>query len=392
MKILHVVSYFYPAWAYGGVARNAYGLCQALAARGHEITVFTTDTLDAAHRIAAGRETVDGIEIRRFRNISNWLAYHHHIFASPGTIVAVRNDLRRFDLVHLHDYRTLQNWLVHRYARKFGVPYVLQARGSLVNLYAKQRLKAWFDRIAGDALLRDAARLIAVAPPEAEEYRRRGVSADKISVLPNGLDLSQFENLPPGGAFRARYGFKDTDRLVLFLGRLHPVKGIDLLLKAFAGLIKAVPEARLAVAGPDAGELASLKRLAAGLGDRCVFTGPLYDEAKLAAYRDADCYALTSAYEVFGVSVLEALACGTPVVVTDRCGAADAVRDRAGLVVPYEAGEIEAALGRLLGDDALRRRLGQDGKKLVAENFSWDKIAAGMEEIYRAALAPGGKL
>ena len=388
MKILHVISYFYPAWSYGGPPRNAFGLCRELVKRGHEVTVFTTDALDARHRVKETQETVDGIEIKRFRNLNNYAAFRHRIFLSPGMMGGMSKELKNYDVVHLNDYRTLQNLIAYRNAKKFNVPYVLQARGSLVNIITKQGLKSTFDALQGRQLLRNAARLIAVAPQEVEQYKSFGISAEKIDIVPNGIDLEEYENLPARGTFRHKYGLGASNKVVLFLGRVHKSKGIDLLIKAFAGIARDFTDARLVVAGPDDGHLPELKAMAAGLGltNKVIFTGPLFGEDKLAAYVDADVYALTSSYEVFGISIIEALACGTPVVVTDRCGIADIIKDKAGLVVPYDAAPLKDALRQMLENETLRQKLGRLGKALVRREYGWSTIAAKTEQVYQRAL------
>jgi glycosyltransferase involved in cell wall biosynthesis len=388
MKILQVIPYFYPAWAYGGPPRSAYGLCKELVQRGHEVTVFTTDAFDGAKRAKEARETADGIEIRRYRNCSNYIAYHHRIFLSSGMISAMRQDLKNYDIVHLNEFRTLQNLLAHHYAKQAGVTYVIQTRGSLINVAAKQGLKSLFDMMGGRTLLRDATRLIALAPLEVEQYKSYGVAADKIDIVPNGIDQSEYANLPLKGTFRQKYGLDTKHKVILFLGRVHQTKDIDLLIKAFAGITKDFDDARLVIAGPDDGYLPALQSLAGELGvaEKVIFTGPLYGEQKLAAYTDADVYTLTSSWEAFGISVLEALACGTPVIVTDRCGIAAGIKDKAGLVVAYDAAAIKQALQTLLQDEPLRRRLGQDGKALVREKYGWGAIAEQVENTYKKCL------
>lgn len=388
MKILQIVCYFYPAWAYGGPPRNVFGLCQELVKRGHDVTVYTTDAYDSRHRIKEKKETVDGIKIRRFPNISNYLAWNHRIFLTPGMISEVRDNIKNYDIVHLNDYRTLQNLLVHHYARKNDIPYVLQARGSLVNLITKQRLKTIFDNVGGKNLLRDASQLIALAPVEVEDYKNLGVSTDKIDVVPNGIDLAQFENLPRRGSFKQKHNLTDKNQVVLFLGRIHKRKGIDLLISAFAGLTKEFNNARLVIAGPDDGYLPVLKKLTKDLEleDRIIFVGPLFGEEKIAAYVDADVFALTSSAEAFGVTILEAMACGTPVVVSDDCGIADVVKNKAGLVVPNEKEPIRQALYTLLADAKMRQQFGQAGRALIWQNYSWSNIAKQMEQVYQKAL------
>ena len=388
MKILQVIPYFYPAWAYGGPPRNAYGLCKELAKRGHEVTVYTTDALDGRNRLKEREEIADGIAIRRFRNLNNYVAFRHRIFLSSGMMGAMGKDLKDFDIVHLNEFRTLQNLMAHRYALKYDVPYVVQARGSLVNVITKQRLKSLFDMVGGRTLLRDASRLIAVAPLEIEQYQSYGVAAGKIDIIPNGIDLTEYENLPPRGSFRQKHGLEANNRVILYLGRLHKIKGIDLLINAFAGIVKDFSDARLVVAGPDDGYLPALQSLTARLGleQKVIFTGPVYGEQKLAAYVDADIYALTSSYEVFGITIFEALACGTPVVVTDRCGIADIIRDKVGLVVPYEAAGLKDALRRMLGDENLRQQYGKDGQALVRGEYGWGAIAELTERVYKRCI------
>ena len=388
MKILQVIPYFYPAWAYGGPPRNLYGLCKELVKRGHEVTAFTTDTLDGRNRIKEKRETADGIEIRRFSNLNNWVAFRHRIFLSPGMIGAMRKDLKNYDVVHLNEVRTLQNLLAHHYARQKDVPYVVQTRGSLVNVITKQKLKSLFDVVGGRTLLKDAARLIAVAPLEVAQYMSYGVGEEAIDIIPNGIDLTEFKDLPPRGNFRQKHGLDSKHKVVLFLGRLHRIKGIDLLIKSFADIAGDFSDARLVIAGPDDGYLPLLQSLVGELklGEKVIFTGPVYGEQKLAAYVDADLYALTSSYEVFGISILESLACGTPVIVTDRCGIADIVKDKAGLVVPYETAPLKDALRQMLGDERKRQQYGREGQALVRGKYGWGAIAEQTEGVYKRCI------
>jgi glycosyltransferase involved in cell wall biosynthesis len=388
MKILQVIPYFYPAWSYGGPPRSTYGLCKELVKRGHKVTVFTTDALDRNNRIKETRETVGGIEIRRFSNLNNYVAFRHRIFLSPGMISAMREELKNYDVIHLNEFRTLQNLLAHHYAMKYRVPYIVQPRGSLVNILAKQRLKSLFDIMGGRRLIQDATRLVALAHLELPQFISYGVDEGKMDIVPNGIDLAEYQKLPPKGEFRRKYGIDAKQRVILFLGRVHRSKGIDLLIKAFSRVAGDFSEARLVIAGPDDGFLPSLKNLVGELKleDKVVFTGGLYGEQKLAAYIDADVYTLPSFYESFGISVFEALACGTPVVVTDRCGIANIVRDKGGLVVPYEAASIENALRQMLGNEQERQHYGREGQALVRAKYGWGAIAEEMEKVYERCL------
>jgi glycosyltransferase involved in cell wall biosynthesis len=250
---------------------------------------------------------------------------------------------------------------------------------------ANYALRQGYNFLWGHRLLSDAAKLIAVSRMEVEQYKDTGIDEHKIETIPNGIDLSEFDNLPKRGEFRSKYGLSDNQRLILYLGRIHKIKGLDLLTKAFAALAKSSDDIKLVITGPDRGYLSSLKKLVADLeiSDKLLFTGPLYGQEKLKAYIDADVYVLPSFYEIFGQTVLEACACGTPVIVTDRCGLADVISGQAGLVVPYDQEQLENALTNILNNNKMRREFGEKGKLLVRERFNWEKIAEQIESVYQ---------
>ena len=383
MNILQVIPYFVPAWDYGGPVQVAYRISRELAARGHEVTVYTTDVLDAGNRTGEKAETIDGIRVKRFSNISNTLAYRTKVFLSPGMIRAVRGELSNFDVVHMHEYRTLQNALVHYYARKYGVPYVLQAHGSLPVIAARQKLKRLYDNLWGNKLLRDAARTIALTETESGQYRSMGAGENQMAIVPNGIDLPEFENLPERGAFRKKHGLQDKEKVVLYLGRIHKTKGIDLLIRAFAGVVKECENARLVIVGPDEGHSSELTRMAGdmGIGSRVLFTGAVYGAAKLEAYVDADVF-VTPSFLGFPVTFIEALACGTPIITTDNGARLDWIDNQTGYVVGYSETQLKDAMIKILNNPDSRRQFGENGKKLVRERFNWAKIVETLEQVY----------
>lgn len=385
MRILQITPTFIPS-RFGGVSLF-YNLSRNLVKRGHKVVVFTTDIRDRYSRLAdiEGERDIDGIKVHYFRNVSNMLATRYRLAIPRGMAEVVKREIGNFDVIHLHNVRTVQNIIVHRYARKYHIPYVLQAHGSLPRIMSKKRLKQVYDSLWGYRLLKDASRVIAVAGIEAEQYKSMGVDEDKIEIIPNGIEPSEFANLPEKGRFRGKHGLGDDLRIVLYLGRIHKIKGLDLLVSAFADLCRSLGKVRLVIAGPDDGYLSPLNKLSAGLGisNEVLLTGHLYGEEKLAAYVDADVFVLPSTYEIFGKVVLEACACGTPVIVTDRCGIASAVDGQAGLVVPYDKEQLRSALLRMLGDDKMRQEFGDRGKLLVRERFNWEKGAEQLEKVYQ---------
>jgi glycosyltransferase involved in cell wall biosynthesis len=373
MKILQVTSLFAPV--HGGAAEVPYRLSRELAGRGHQVGVYTSD-------LSFSREyMIPEIKIHAFKTKLSLAGFQ----ITPGMISRAAGEIRNLDVIHLHHYWTFQNIIAHHYAQKYHIPYLLQAHGSLTTFSYRGWLKRIFNTLWGRGILQDASKVIAVTEAEAEQYRNLGVRENKIEVVPDGVDLSEFENLPPKGEFRGRYGLNDNQRIVLFLGRIHKIKGLDLLLRAFAGLAP-LNNARLVIVGPDAGYLSSLKKLIADLkvGNDVLCTGPLYGREKLSAYVDADVFVLPSRYEIFGIAALEACACGLPVITTERCGLAGVINGQAGLVVPYDKELLTSALKQMLGDDSMRQQLGEKGKMLVRERFNWKNIAERIELVYRS--------
>ena len=208
-------------------------------------------------------------------------------------------------------------------------------------------------------------------------------------VVPNGLDLSDYARLPPRGSFRRHHPAIGERPIVLFFGRLNFKKGLDILTAAFGRLGLRANEARLVIAGPDGGYRAATEAFVdeAGIRDRTVFTGLLQGEYKLAALADADLFVLPSYSENFGIAVIEAMACGLPVVISDKVNIwREIVADGAGLATPLEADAVAGAMARLLADPGLRRTMGEAGRRSVARRYAWDHVAEALEAAYRAIV------
>lgn len=382
MKILIVIPAYYPALDFGGPVPVARELARRFAERGHEMTVWTTNLYSKGKKLGNKTEErpVDCIRVVYF----NSLVRYRWVGITPDVYRYLRREGERFDVIHIYGYREFLTLAVTRWAAKNGKPYVLQSMGTVGRMSRSMSKKLLYDTVLGRGILENAAKLIAKTPLEKNQYLTAGVEPERISVIPNGMDVPGEINELEGGEFRSAYGFSKEDPLILFLGRLHPVKGVDLLVRAFRRL---EGRAQLAIVGPDEGPREELERLveSAGIRDRVVFTGPLYDEQKWAAYLDADVYVLPSSFENFGMSVLEAMSCGTPVIITDRCGIAEEIRDVAGLVVPYEEEALLRAMERMVDDSDLRREMSGRTLRLLGERFSWPPIVEELENLYEQA-------
>lgn len=389
MRVLHVAPSFYPSWAYGGIPRCAYEVCRQLVRLNLEVHVWTTDVDDATHRLSESTAVVDGITIHRFANLSNWLAYHRQLYLPRHLWGHAQQHVSAFDLVHLHSHRHLLQLLVAGPARRAGVPYVFTGNGTVPVIERYGLVKRLTDALGARSFLQRAAACIAVANVERQHYLSAGVDADRIAVIPNGIRVDEFVELPARGAFRRQYQLGDGP-LVLFVGKITPRKGVDVLLRALAQLPQDV---RLVVAGNFMMPAEPIYRLARDFGvhDRVRFVGLLSGSDKLAAYVDADVVAYPAVDEIFGLVPFESLMCGTPVVVCDDSGCGEWVgAARGGLLVRYgEAGALASAMRRLLNDPSLRRDCVTYGRLYIEQNLGWDRIAEQTLALYRRVLGEG---
>jgi glycosyltransferase involved in cell wall biosynthesis len=246
-----------------------------------------------------------------------------------------------------------------------------------------------FHRFVGSDLVRGARFVIATSEQERKELVDGGVKDLCVVIRRNGIEVP--ENIPERGTFRLQWGIPIDMKIILFFGRLVSKKSPDLLLNAFAQWCQGrscVKDVMLVFAGPEEGDgfLSNLKAMAVKLNlkARVLFVGPLYDDAKWSAYRDADLFVLPSQNENFGNTAAEAAACGTPVIVTDRCGIAPLIGD-AGLVIQHDLKELQHALEKFLEDPMLRHRY-RNGCQDLVRNLSWESPLDELEKLYRLCV------
>jgi glycosyltransferase involved in cell wall biosynthesis len=225
---------------------------------------------------------------------------------------------------------------------------------------------------------------------EASQIRAQGIKAPVV-VVPNGLDVDDFsrpERLDVSIQTPWISGLAKKRRRVLFLGRIHPKKGLDLLLSAWAGLGGLQKNWELVIAGPDEkGHLNEIKKLAGGLGleDSIHFTGPVTGEVKNALLYSADLFVLPSYSEGFPMSLLEAMACGVPVVATRACNFPDVSTQQAGWECEATVPSVLEVLKHSLSESdlALRQR-GENGRRLVQERYTWPAVVANLVQACNA--------
>ena len=402
MRILNVTQSYAPFFEFGGPPVKVRALAEGLARRGHQVSVLTTDwglerRFEKTPKEAPASEGPYG----RAREIggvavvylAKWLHYRAASW-NPGLRKYLRAELKNFDVAHIFGLYDLLGPGTAAECRKRGIPYVVEPIGMYLPIVRNLWLKRIYHRFLGREMVEGASLVVATAEQERRELVSGGIAKEKILLRRNGVDSPSV--LPERGSFREEFEIPANAKLVLFLGRLSEKKSPDLLLKAFAGATGSGPgrgrRADLAFVGPDeTGMKARLRKMAKslGLGERVHFSDALEGEAKWQAYRDADIFVLPSQNENFGNTAAEAVAAGTPVIVTDQCGIAPLLEDVAGMVVKHDEKDLRGALARLLEDNGLRTKL-KDGCKIAYHRLDWEEPLAEMEAAYQSLAARGG--
>ena len=380
VKLLHVVSSYLPAVRYGGTIVSVHGLAAALAARGHEVHVYTT-SVDGVRDsdVPHGKPVLmDGVNVWYFRSPNV-----RRLYRSPGLGAQLTATVANFDVVHTHAVFLWPLWAAARTAERTGVPYVISPRGMLERDLISRKsplLKALWIAVIERHNLERAAAIHVTSTREAEELSSLGFNLPPVVTIPNGVETCAGAGGDPVSDQLAETIARGP--YVLFLGRISWKKGLDRLVRAMPYLTDGL---RVLVAGgDDEGLRASLEAQAAGLGlaDRLVFTGPVGGAGKQALLAHARLLVLPSYSENFGNVVLEAMAEGCPVIVTPEVGAAPIVEaSGAGWVVSGEPATLGSRIAALAADQDLRNTMSARARGAAREH-SWDVVAGQMEHLY----------
>lgn len=387
MKILHVVPSFAPCFSHGGVVNASYQIAKKQVENGHDVTVYTTDNCDERLKFENNYNVnVDGINVFYFKNISNTFKNKVTIDTPLSSVNFIRKTIADFDIIHIHEHRHSLAIVTHRYAEKNNVPYVLQSHGSVLPFFQKEKLKEIFDKFWGFDILHDASKVFALTEVEKEQYLKMGVSNDRIEIVPLGINLKEYNNLPSKGKFKSKYGITDNDKLILFLGRIHEIKGLDLLISSFSEISN--ENVKLAIVGADYGFKDELERLIDNydLKDKVIFPGVLTGTDKIEALVDCDIFVMPSRYESFTTSGLEAMACSKPLVLTKNNHIHTWVKDNVGLICEFDKTNLAECIETLLNDDELCEKFGKNGRELIEKKYDWNKVSKQIETIYENCI------
>lgn len=381
MRLLHVVPSYLPATRYGGPIVTVHRLASALAERGHEVHVATTD-VDGPGTSGVPTDrpvTLDGVTVHYFA--AGW---PRRLYRSPAMGRWLARAVPDFDLVHLHALWLWPTAAGAAAARRHRIPYLLAPRGMLVPELIRRRshlAKTLWLAAVERRNLAGAAGLHVTSALEGQDARRVGIALPPLVEVPNGVDPPP---AVPGAMSPAVRATIAAGPFVLFLGRLSWKKGLDLLLPAIARL----PTVRLVVAGPDdEGYGATVRALVAThrLAERVTLLGPVSATDRWHLLAACRALAAPSYSENFANVVAEAMVAGRAVVVTPGVGLAALVeRAGAGVVCATDGAAVAAALGAVLADPEAARAMGERGRAAALASLAWPAVAARMETAYRA--------
>ena len=378
MKILNVNMSLDPVFG-GGTAERTIQISRELSRNGAKVVILTIDIgLPEEYK-----KNTDGIEIAALPCLVKRFYFPRFSYKFVKDLVVGS------DIIHLMGHWTFLNALVYYAARKAKKPYVVCPAGALPIYGRSQILKKLYNLIIGKEIIRNANACIAISVNEEVHFKGYGVSADKVTLIPNGINYFDYQRAEEN-IFRSEYNI-GTHPFILFMGRLNHIKGPDLLLRAFCESKDELKGYHLVFAGPDGGMRIELQNTAAqfSLQDRVHFVGYLGGEDKVAAYQEAELLAIPSRQEAMSIVVLEAGISGKPVLITDQCGFSDIAAVNGGIIVPASVEGIQKGLIEILKDAEKLRSMGWSLKKYAENNFTWKIAAERYLRLYRMILERG---
>ena len=375
MRVLNVNAMLDPVRG-GGTAERTLQVSRYLAEAGVDTTILTTDVgLNNDRLKELGTVRVVALKCLNVR-----------FYIPKVSFRQITNILAGQDIIHLTSHWTILNALVYYAARMQHKPYVVCPAGALPIYGRSKFIKHIYNCVVGRRILRNAAGYIAITANEKSQFEAYGISAERIAVIPNGV---QTNNVVADDASALRHRFEIGENpMILFMGRLHHIKGPDLLLEAFAGLKERFPAAHLVFAGPDDGMLLLLKDMAHrfGLDKRVHFAGYLAGSEKHAAYRSADLLAIPSRQEAMSIVALEAGIVGTSVLLTNQCGFPEIAAIGGGECVDPTSSAIQQSLATLLADRQKLKAMGARLQAYVRAHYTWDLTASKYINLFRRIL------
>lgn len=387
MKILHVIKSLAPR--YGGTSIAIKSLCRELARRGHYVAIFTTNK-DGRYLqdVPLGRYVEEDSYLVKYFPVQ-WPRFYT---VSVPLARALRNETKEFDIVHISTIYNFHLPVAGYYCRKFNIPYIVHVHGVLDPFLRKHhRFRKWVYHKA--LLKRDLDSAAAIFYSTYEEMvlvKPIGIRPPGV-IIPNGIDPSEFDNLPSFGSFRCQYPQLKDKKIILFLSRINYKKGLDILAQAYGEVLQRRGDIFLVITGP-ADNKRYVKKVKGWLKkeqafNQTIFTGMLTGKEKLAVLRDSDVFVLPSYTENFGIAVVEAMASGLPIIISNKVNIwREVAQANAGRIIDCDSTQLAQSIIELLDNKNLRCEMGQKGVRLVNSKYTWPKVAEQTIGVYQDIL------
>lgn len=355
-----------------------------LASRGHEVVFFCTNKKDKKTDLYKDsvNKKIKGIKVIYLKTftISFWPGSF-----GPFYIPLLKKSLDKegpFDIVYLNDYRTYISNVISKWAYKKNVPFIVQPQGTLVMGNKNIFLKWLYDYFFLKDILGKASMVVPVTNAEKDLAVNMGVSRANITVIPTGINIEAYKDIPVKGTFRKSFNLPENKKIILFVGRLDPIKGVDILIEGYVGIKN--ENNFLVIVGPDYGVQNKIQRLIKkyALEDNVIITGALPDHKDvLSAMNEADILVVPSRSEGFGMVILEGAVLKKPMVISKNCNISDQFEDSA-LVVPAESKHIADAVNSIIDDKPFLHALGLKAYNKVIEKFQLSKVVDEFENLF----------
>jgi len=376
MRILHLVRGLEPEL--GGPPRFVVALTSALKQLGIDSSIYGTEPVAGEGSVIPAPDA----EVRLFKRGRLARFWPGH---SPDMRRELEQSVCQFDVVHIHELWHYPNYAGARAAWQNHVPYLISPLGTFAPtaLSKGRHKKRIYSALVDRGLSNKAAAFHTMTDNEARDTAA-GTSGVSVEIVPIGVDPSEFASLPDPSEFDRLYPEVSDKHVVLFLGRLNRIKGLDILIAGFGRAARGRDDLHLIIGGPDGGYEHAAREMvrAASLESKVSFTGPIYGETRLAALSRADVFALTSYGEGFSVALLEALAASLPLIISKECHFPEVSGSKAGLEIDLDPQEFAMALTQLVGDSSLLANMRSNARAMATGPYSWDTVGVAFKDMY----------
>ncbi|PSF38092.1 glycosyl transferase group 1 [Aphanothece hegewaldii CCALA 016] len=389
MKVLQIVPSI--SLIYGGPSQMVIGLSSALANLGVDVTILTTNSNGDVGQPPLDVPLLKPISEDGYQIIYFPCSPFRRYKFSLGLLSWLAKEAHNYDIAHIHALFSPVSTAAATIARRKNLPYLLRPLGTLdpADLRKKQQLKKIYAALLEKPNLVGAAGIHFTSDQECKISERFGAKTQDF-VVPLGVNFPKL--LPKKGKISQNLGIKSHVPLIVFMSRIEPKKGLDLLLPALETLLEKGINFHFVLAGsnpqdPNYENQIKQQIKSSILSSYTTITGFVEGEVKLGLLQDADLFVLPSYYENFGIAVAEAMAIGTPVVISDQVHIWGAVeKAAAGWVTKCTVADLTQTLQTALQDAEERKKRGENGKSLAFEQYSWDAIAHQMIAVYQQAI------